>query len=105
MLGERGCKGGSSPFTLVSNSAFLLLQSGYPPPNIFGFPHSSPFRLLPHIQQQSSPWVCSPVSMFQHAVPPSPCVYLQTHVPGYSIEGCGPNHLSCLPQTSYFTLL
>lgn len=43
-------------------------------------------------------FVSPPVSMFQHAVPPSPCVYLETHVPGYSIEGCGPDRLSCLPR-------
>ena len=56
---------------------------------ICGFPPSHPLRLSPHSQQQSSPWVFSPIPMFQL----SAHVHRHTHVPVWGAQGCGTDHL------------
>ena len=73
----------------------------------FGFPPSSPLRLSPHRQEQSSLRVCSPVPTFQLSAP----VCTSTHMSQSGMcraeaqTVCVSLTLSCLTQTVNFTLL
>ena len=102
--GERGCYGGPTPpfahhSTMVHHfygRPGLLLQTAL----VAAIPHSSPFRLSPHRQHQSSLQVSSKPQVSA----PRPLLYQQILVSGCGMQGGGVDclcmSLSVLPATN-----